>query len=128
MIRKFQDSPNVNWFAKNPKTVQNYLNVIKTFMGRDAIDILLYNIKPKYKKVLLPAYTCTEVTDQFHKHGFEIIYYDMHKFEIDLQDIEKLIKKEEIDIFYYMNYLESGNFILHKISENSLIQLLVEED
>jgi len=99
MYRKFQDSPNVNWFKTKTKKEKNFPSVIKTFMGRDAINLLLFNIKKESKKALLPAYTCTEVTDQFQKHGYEIVYYDLNFFEI-----EELPQTTDIDIFYFIRY------------------------
>jgi len=106
IISKYQDSPNVNWIIRSKKTNKNYSNIIKTFMGRDAINIFLSNIDYLFKKktVLLPAYTCTEVSNEFEKHGYTIIYYDINNFKINKKEIEDILNHNNIDIFYLIHY------------------------
>ncbi len=99
---KIQDSPNPVWFRRGKRS-DYFGNVIKTFMGRDALNILLYNITKK--SVLLPAYVCKEVTSEFTKHGYTIYYYDINSdFSIDIDLIKKKIKEESIEVFYYVVY------------------------
>ena len=134
-ISKFQDSPNVNWFTYSSKKDKNYPSVIKTFMGRDAINIFLCSVdklfKKEKKKVLLPAYTCTEVSDEFEKHDYEIIYYDIDNFKIDQTEIEDILKNNNIDIFYFIRYYgmvqESMQSIVNKVKENSIHTLVMED-
>lgn len=102
MHYKIQDSPNPVWFRKGKRN-DYFDNVIKTFMGRDALNILLYNISKK--SVLLPAYVCKEVTSEFIKHGYKVYYYDINDdFSIDIDFIKKKIKEERIEVFYYVVY------------------------
>lgn len=108
-ISKFQDKPNVNWFSYSLKKNKNYSDVIKTFMGRDAINIFLCNSdkffkRKETKRVLLPAYTCTEVIDPFKEHGYEIIFYDIDNFKIDINEIDKILNNHKIDMFYFIHY------------------------
>lgn len=107
-ISKFQDKPNVNWFSYSIKKNKNYSDVIKTFMGRDAINIFLFNcdklFKKETKRVLLPAYTCTEVIDPFIEHGYEIVFYDIDNFRINIKEIDKILHNYKIDIFYFIHY------------------------
>jgi dTDP-4-amino-4,6-dideoxygalactose transaminase len=99
---KIQDSPNPVWFRRGKRN-DYFDNVIKTFMGRDALNILLYNIKKK--SVLLPAYVCKEVTTEFIKHGYTIHYYDINNdFSINIDLIKKKLKEERIEVFYYVVY------------------------
>lgn len=99
---KIQDSPNPVWFRRGKRN-DYFDNVIKTFMGRDALNILLYNISKK--SVLLPAYACKEVTTEFIKHGYTIYYYDINSdFSIDIDLIKEKIKEEGIEVFYYIVY------------------------
>ncbi len=134
-ISKFQDSPNVNWFAYSSKTDKNYPDVIKTFMGRDAINIFLYNVDNLFEKrkrcVLLPAYTCTEVLDEFEKYNYEIIYYEIDNFKINQIEIEEILINKNIDIFYFIHYFgmidENIQSILNKVKEKSSSTLIMED-
>ena len=102
MHYKIQDSPNPIWL-KGGKKNDHFNNVLKTFMGRDALNILLYNISKK--SVLLPAYICKEVTSEFIKYGYKIYYYDINcDFSIDIESIKKIIKDKGIEVFYYVVY------------------------
>lgn len=102
MHYKIQDSPNPIWF-KSGKRNNYFKDVSKTFMGRDALNVLLYNISKK--SVLLPAYICKEVTSEFIKHGYKIYYYDIKSgFTIDVELIKKMIREENIEVFYYVVY------------------------
>ncbi|NPA51300.1 MAG: hypothetical protein GXO22_00200 [Aquificae bacterium] len=107
MHSKFQDSPNVNWFSfpRKKEDEPNFPNVIKTFMGRDALNIYLWNIKQKRETLtaLIPAYICKEVPDQFKRNSIDIKYYDLKNFQITVNDIKSSLDKS-IDIFYFVHY------------------------
>jgi dTDP-4-amino-4,6-dideoxygalactose transaminase len=116
---KIQDSPNPIWFMKGKRN-DYFKKVTKTFMGRDALSLLLYNISKK--SVLLPAYICKEVSSEFIKYGYEIHYYDINDdFTIDINLIKKKIIDENIDVFYYVIYF--GFFSMY----NSLAQQVKKE-
>jgi len=107
MIYKYQDSPNVNWFKfkKKKNLTPNFPNVLKTFMGRDALNIFLWNIKDRFKiqRALIPAYICPEVPQQFKRNNIDVIYYDIKNFLIDQKDIEPFLEMK-FDIFYFVHY------------------------
>ncbi len=134
-ISKFQDSPNVKWVTYSSGGVKNYPGVIKTFMGRDAINIFLCNVDKLFKKaekrVLLPAYTCTEVSDEFERHDYKIIYYDIDNFKIDQTEIEDILRDKNIDIFYFIRYFgmvqENMQSIVNKVKEKSADTLVMED-
>ncbi len=125
MNRKFQDSPNTEWFKVKDRKDKNYKNVIKTFMGRDAINLLLYNIDTKDKRVLLPAYTCSEVTDSFRAYGIDIIFYDQDNFKIETLELNS------IDIFYFIRYFgiepEGIQNVIDRVKEKNPNSLIVED-
>jgi dTDP-4-amino-4,6-dideoxygalactose transaminase len=99
---RIQDSPNPIWI-KGGKKNDYFEGVIKTFMGRDALNVLLYNISKK--SVLLPAYLCKEVENEFIRYGYNIHYYDINKdFSVNIDLIKKTIKDEDIEVFYYVVY------------------------
>lgn len=133
ILSKFQDSPNVNWFVCSSKAGKNYPGVIKTFMGRDAINIFLCNVDSLFKKkrVLLPAYTCTEVSNEFEKHDYEIIYYDINNFKIDQKEIEDILKNKNIDMFYFIRYYgivqENMQSIVNIVKEKYTSALVMED-
>jgi dTDP-4-amino-4,6-dideoxygalactose transaminase len=125
---KIQDSPNPIWIKRGEKN-DYFENVIKTFMGRDALSALLYNVSKK--SVLLPAYICKEVTSEFIKHGYNIHYYDINSdFTIDIELIKKRIIHENIDVFYYVTYFgffSMYNTVATRI-KNEIPNVLIIED
>ncbi len=133
MISKIQDSPNVNWFAFERKDEASFPNTIKTFMGRDALNIYLWNIQKNKsgQTALLPAYTCNEVTDQFKKYGYDIIFYDMKNFHITLEDIMPHLRDKSIDVFYFIHYFgmvqNSMDTILEEIKKVSKETIVIED-
>ncbi|MEJ2527994.1 MAG: hypothetical protein P8Y49_07960 [Sulfurovaceae bacterium] len=106
ILSKIQDSPNVNWFAFGKRCSSAFPDVIKTFMGRDALGLYLWNMKreEEVKTALIPAYTCNEVIDQFRKHGFEILFYDMCDFHLDIDVLMRSLRNHKIDVFYFIHY------------------------
>lgn len=100
--RRTEDTPNPIWLSVNPD-YNYYQNVYKTFMGRDALRIFINNIKTK--KVLLPKYICDEVIREFELSEYEIYYYDIeNQFKFNKEHINKIIKDNNIEIFYYVVY------------------------
>ena len=124
---KTQDRPNSMFFI-NGKKNEYFNDVIKTFMGRDALRIFLYNTKPK--KVLIPAYICQEVINEFRRGNCEINYYDINSdFSIDCDTIIDKIKANRIDLFYYVVYfgIANNNSIAKKIKCNCTNVKIIED-
>ncbi len=134
MYKKIQDSPNVNWFKFNKKKSkdENFSDVIKTFMGRDALNIFLWNISNQKKDLtaLLPAYICSEVPDQFKRNNIKIINYDINSFQLSLEDIEPYLGKN-IDIFYFVHYFgiyqKNIQDIIKKLKEINPKIIIIED-
>lgn len=106
-LYKTQDRPYPKFIA-NGKKNEYFTNVIKTFMGRDALRVFLYNTRPN--KVLIPAYNCQEVINEFLRSNCEIHYYDINEdFSIDCEKIADTIKSKEIDLFYFLVYFGIAN-------------------
>ena len=125
---KTQDRPFPKFIA-NGKRNEFFMNVTKTFMGRDALRIFLYNTKPH--KVLIPAFICQEVTNEFSKSNCEIYYYDINPdLSIDTEKIIDIIKANEIELFYYIVYFgiaNNMNVISKKIKNNCPDVIIVED-
>ncbi len=134
MSGKYQDSPNVNWFKFKRKkdSNPNFPDVIKTFMGRDALNIYLWNIRNKKKKqkALLPAYICSEVPDQFKSNKIDITYYDVKNFILNEKDIEPFLN-EKFDIFYFVHYFgfyqKNIETIIKRLKEKNPNIIIIED-
>jgi hypothetical protein len=75
---------------------------ILTTSGRGALNLLLQNIEPVKKTVLLPAYICESVIVPFIKNGYKCYYYDLN---CDLSpNIENILSFDNIGIFFHMGY------------------------
>jgi hypothetical protein len=125
---KIQDSPNPIWIKRGEKN-DYFENVTKTFMGRDALSVLLYNISKT--SVLLPAYVCKEVTSEFIRHGYKVHYYDINDdFSIDINLIKKKIIDEDIEVFYYVVYFgffSICNSLAQQIKKEILSTFIIED-
>lgn len=98
------------WIGKNetndtdieiPYWLKRFGNVILTSSGRGAISLILDQIDPRVKKVLLPSYVCDSVIIPFEKAGYELIYYDLDE-HLTPQNIE--IENVDIGVFFHMGY------------------------
>lgn len=84
-----------NWLTKLGDTVL-------TSSGRGAISLLLQQVTPKYKSVLLPAYICDSVILPFITHGYRCYFYEI---EEDLSpNIESIKSYKNIGLFLHMGY------------------------
>jgi len=123
-----QDKPNpIWWIAGKPN--KYFADVSKTFMGRDALNILLTNTSAK--RVLIPAYNCNEVILEFEKKNCEIFYYDIKPdFTIDADKILEQIKRHNIELFYHIIYFgfEHLNNILNLKLKAACPQVIIIED
>lgn len=84
------------------KFLYRYGNYTLTSSGRGAISLLLTQIQPLYKTVLLPEYICESVISPFIKFGYKCIFY---KINWNLEPIVKTIEKQEhVGIFLHIGY------------------------
>ena len=66
--------PNVSR-NKVPKWLNKLGNSILTSSGRGAINLLLQQVNPQYKSVLMPAYICESVILPFVENGYTCYFY-----------------------------------------------------
>ena len=85
-----------------PSWLSRFGNVALTTSGRGALSLLLNQVKPRVKKVLLPSFLCDSVILPFEKAGYELTYYDVDKYFRPI-DIE-FIKSSNTGIFLHMGY------------------------
>lgn len=85
-----------------PKWLSKFGEVVLTTSGRGAITLLLRQIKPSFKTVLLPAYLCDSVIKTFIKEGYECLFYDINSDFTS--NIENFSHFENIGIFFHMGY------------------------
>ncbi|MER2169277.1 MAG: hypothetical protein ABS938_01445 [Psychrobacillus psychrodurans] len=83
-----------NWLTK-------YGDVVLTTSGRGAISLILQQLAPINKSVLLPAYICDSVILPFIEHG-----YTCHFYEVDKRLLPKVELKsfENVGVFLHMGY------------------------
>lgn len=89
----------------NSSGASAFPGVIGTFMGRDALSLLVstLNINPP-DKVLLPAYLCREVLKPFLGHA-SIEFYDIKPdLTIDPNEIKRKITGGRFKLLYLINY------------------------
>ena len=103
--------------AKEPDMFQQYGTAVFTASGRSAIQLLLQEMNPICKTVLLPAYICESVIAPFVNQGYRCLFYELEK---DLSPgIASCVRQEPIGIFLHLGY-----FGFH--SDNGIQQLLRE--
>ncbi len=99
------------WIDKNklildsdeiPLWLSRFGNCVLTTSGRGALSLLLEQVKPRVKSVLLPSYICDSVILPFEQAGYELTYYDVDKYLKPI-DID-VIKNSNVGIFLHMGY------------------------
>lgn len=94
-----------------PSWLSRFGNVVLTSSGRGALSLLLEQVKPRVKTVLLPSYICDSVILPFEIAGYELTYYDVDRYLKPI-DIE-MINNSNAGIFLHMGYFGfSSNEIL----------------
>jgi dTDP-4-amino-4,6-dideoxygalactose transaminase len=88
--------------SKIPTWIEKYGETILTSSGRGAITLLLGQIKPKFKTVLLPAYICETIIQPFKANGYTCCFYDINKDLTASFDDNKI--HGDIGIFFHMGY------------------------
>jgi hypothetical protein len=92
--------------ALSPNEIPNWLtklgDTVLTSSGRGAITLLLQQVTPQNKSVLLPAYTCDSVILPFIEQGYSCYFYDINE---DLSpNIESIKSYKNIGLFFHMGY------------------------
>ena len=101
-----------------PLWLSRFGNVVLTTSGRGALSLLLDQVKPRVKRVLLPSYICDSVILPFEVAGYELIYYDADKY---LKPIEiESIKNSNVGIFLHMGYF---GFPTNEILSDTILSL-----
>lgn len=73
-----------------------------TASGRSAFSLLLKKVKPKYNKILMPAYLCNSMILPFKDLGYQCSFYEIdQKLEPVLSSVRK---EEQVGIFLHMGY------------------------
>jgi len=120
------------WLDKIPKEsnselptwLNNLRDTILTSSGRGAISLLLDQVNPKYKTVLLPAFICDSVILPFIEHGYSYNFYEINEdFSPNIEDINSY---ENIGIFLHLGYFgfqTNSNLlrVLKRLKEQSTI-------
>lgn len=85
-----------------PKWITKFGETTLTSTGRGAIALILDEVQPKIKTVLLPNYICESVIMPFAEHDYICFFYDTN---LNLTpEIEMLISQNDIGIFLHMGY------------------------
>ena len=98
------------WLEKMPQTslvtipsfLQEFNNTILTSSGRGAISLLLQQIQPVQKSVLLPAYICESVILPFLEQGYICEYYEVD--ENLVPNVESINSFNDVGVFFHMGY------------------------
>jgi hypothetical protein len=85
-----------------PKWLSKFGDVVLTSSGRGAITLLLHQLKPRFKTVLMPSYICDSVILPFIEQGYRCYLYEINE---DLSpNIESINSYNEIGVFVHMGY------------------------
>ena len=85
----------------------NKLNkdVIYLDSGRNAIRLILKNIKVNSKNAVLPAFTCKTVIQPFIEENYNLYYYDINEdFSININSFKNLILEKKPSIIFVHSY------------------------
>jgi len=111
-----------------PRWLSRFGDVVLTISGRSAISLILDQVKPKVKNVLLPSYICDSVILPFEKAGYELKYYDVdqHLKPIDIESI----KSSNAGIFLHMGYFgfSTNEILSDTISSLKSESVIIIED
>lgn len=88
--------------VKIPNFLQEFNETILTSSGRGAITLLLQQIQPILKSVLLPAYICESVILPFLEQGYDCKYYEVD--ENLAPNIESINSHQNVGVFFHMGY------------------------
>ncbi len=92
----------------------SYENVVFLDSGRNAIRLILENIRLEEKKVLLPSFTCSTVINPFEEKDYNIDYYDINdKLLVDEKEFESKVNSFKPNIIVVHPYF--GNDTIKNI-------------
>jgi hypothetical protein len=107
-------------------------NVIYPSLGRNAISIILKELKINNGKALLPGYTCDSVIKPFITENFKIEFYNFQtNLDINIEDFKNKIAKIQPDIilvhgFYGVNTFLTADTEIQKSRKNGSI--IIQDD
>ena len=85
-----------------PDWLSIFGNPILTTSGRGAISLLLEQVVPQFKTVLLPAFICDSVILPFIENGYSCDFYEINE---DLSpNIESIKSYSDVGVFLHMGY------------------------
>lgn len=90
------------FYSSVPEWISKFGNPVLTSSGRGAISLLLKEVKPRFKTVLLPFYICDSVILPFLEQGYTCYFYDLN-IEL-ISNIESILEFGDIGIFLHMGY------------------------
>lgn len=106
--------PEENFSNERPNWLSKYGDTILTSSGRGAISLILQQITPHNKTVLLPAYICDSVILPFIEHGYTCCFYEVDENLSPI--IDNTEKYKNIGVFLHMGYYGfQTNFNLSKV-------------
>ncbi|WHX60515.1 DegT/DnrJ/EryC1/StrS family aminotransferase [Peribacillus frigoritolerans] len=114
--------------TKAPNWLTKYGDCVLTSSGRGAISLLLQQVTPKYKSVLLPTYICDSVIFPFIEQGYSCYFYNIND---DLSpNIESIKSYNNIGIFIHMGYygFSSNSNLLNVLKNFKNQSVIVLED
>lgn len=116
--------PKISSTNELPYWLKSWGNYVLTTSGRGAMSLLLQNVQPKYKTVLLPSYICDAVITPFERHGYTCLYYELNE---NLEAVfDNYILENDIGVFLHMGYYgfptnSSLDHIISRLKEKSVI-------
>lgn len=85
-----------------PEWLLKFRDLSLTSSGRGAISLMLEQISPRSKTVLLPSYICESIILPFIERGYKCYFYDIN---LDLSpNIDSVNKYEDVGVFLHMGY------------------------
>jgi dTDP-4-amino-4,6-dideoxygalactose transaminase len=107
-------------------------NILYPSLGRNAISIVLKELKQNTKIALLPGYTCESVIKPFIYANYKIVFYNFHKdLTINLDDFRSKLGEYNPSVifvhgFYGQNTFLSAKPIIQLARKNGCI--IIEDD
>ena len=87
---------------KRNEWLTRFGDIVLTSSGRGAITLLLQQINPRFKTVLLPSYICESVILPFIEQGYDCYFYNIND---DLSvEIESINSYKDIGVFVHIGY------------------------
>jgi dTDP-4-amino-4,6-dideoxygalactose transaminase len=106
--------------------------VVYPSLGRNAILMVLKELKPKNKVALLPGYTCESVLLPFIYENYKLVYYDFNKdLTIDLVDFKSKLDEFSPGVilvhgFYGMNTFLTAEYLIQSAKDKGCI--IIQDD